>query len=306
MSALRLLHRFLAPAGLLLIALLAGAPARGTAPPVAPSPPANSGDATTLPGTSISLSSSEQDGVLAAEVTSLLPHPFATVAPLLAQVENWCQFMPLHFNIKACTYAVCQGSESLTLYSGRKTYQTPSDSHLLAYRVERRELGEGQLGLVLYAATGPAGTRDYRIELDARQVEEGTRLHIRSAYRPSTTSVLLTRTYLATLGRDKVGFTLLEQEGELRPVQGVRGIIERNVMRYYLAIDTFLTTQTLAVPARRAAGLKHWFRQNDRYPQLHEMPEVEYLAIKAREWQGQQQLQRAMDEQQRTLLCARE
>ena len=44
------------------------------------------------------------------------------------------------------------------------------------------------------------------------------------------------QTYLATLGRGKSGFTS----------GGIRGEVERNTMRYYLAIDSYLAAPTLA------------------------------------------------------------
>ena len=259
-----------------------------------------SGADATLPGTSLSLVSREQQGEVSAEVTAILSYPFATAAPALASAENWCQFMPLHFNIKACTYERQPNGEVVTLYSGRKSYQSPQESHTLAYRVEARDLSDEQLALSLHAPSGPAGTRDYRIEVQALKVKEGTLLHIRSSYRPSMTSALLTRTYLSTLGRDKVGFTRSEQNGVMRPVQGVRGVIERNVMRYQLAIDTFLHTQALPATARREVALTRWFRLNDSHPeQLHEMAQGEYLTIKRREWQNQLRLQQAVNEKQR-------
>jgi len=257
-----------------------------------------SGADTMLPGTSLSLVSSEQKGEVSAEVTGVLPYPFTAAAPALAKAENWCQFMPLHFNIKACTYEQQHGNEVLTLYSGRKTYQAPQDSYTLAYRVEARDLSDEQMALSLYAPSGPVGTRDYRIEVQALKVKEGTLLHIRSSYRSSMTSALLARTYLSTLGRDKIGFTRIEQNGVMQPVQGVRGVIERNVIRYQLAIDTFLNTQALPATARREAALARWFRLNESHPdELHEMGQSEYLTIKRHEWQNQLRLQQYVNEQ---------
>lgn len=256
-----------------------------------------SGEAATLPGTAITLTSAEQGEVLSAEVSSILQYPFGKVAAALAQAENWCQFMPLHFNIKACTYAPRTGGEVLTLYSGRKYYESPEDSFKMAYRFEILRQDDAQLSLRLSADQGPAGTHDYRIELDALQVEEGTLLHIQSSYKPSMLSSLLTSTYLATLGRDKVGFSHIEQNGETQLVQGIRGVIERNVMRYQLAVAVFLSTQNLPAPSRREAQMARWFKQNDSYPhQLHEMTKIEYLNSKRREWLDQQRLQEALNE----------
>ena len=100
----------------------------------------------------------------------------------------------------------------------------PSGCH----QFEIIEKNDSQLSLRLHANHGPVSTSDYLIELDAVPVAEGTLLHIHSSYRSSWLSSMLTSTYLSTLGRNKVGFSLIEQDGELRPVQGIKGIIERN------------------------------------------------------------------------------
>ena len=259
-----------------------------------------SGQQATLPGTTIGLVSTEQKELLSAEVTSLLPYSYESATAALLDTANWCQFMPLHFNIKACTHEKLPDGEQLTLYSGRKGYQTPQESHPLIYRVEDRQQTGSAFKLRLHANNGPAGTSNYLIEVEALDVPEGVLMHIRSSYRPSLSSNLLTRTYLSTLGRGKVGFTLDNESGDGRYVEGVRALIERNVMRYQLAVESYLATQTLPLKERREAVLTHWFRQNESYPkQLHEMDEVEYLAIKRREWRNQLQLQQALNDKLR-------
>ena len=254
------------------------------------------GGSITLPGTHISLASSEQEDVLSAEVNSIVHTPFETMVAALTQTSNWCQIMPLHFNIKACTYETLEDGEALTVYSGRKIYEHPEDSYKMTYQFEIVRQDDSQLSLRLYADHGPIGTSDYLIELDAVPVAEGTLLHIRSSYQPSWLSSMLTSAYLSTVGRDKVGFSLIEQDGELQAVQGIKGIIERNVMRYHLAINAFFSALSLPEASRYEATLVSWFKQNDSYPQLHEMDEAEYLQIKREEWGNQQMLQRALDE----------
>ncbi len=255
------------------------------------------GLSTTLPGTNISVTSSEQDGVLSAQISSILHYPFNTVSSALAKAENWCQFTPLHFNIKACTYETQEGETQLTFYSGRKSYQSPEESFSMDYRFEALHQDERTLSLRLRAEHGPANTRDYRLMIDIMAVEEGTLLHIHSSYRPSFLSALLTSSYLSTFGRNKVGFSRVASDGESRLVQGIRGVIERNVMRYHLAIDAYLSSSPLSEPSRHEATLVNWFRLNEHYPeQLHEMAQSKYLMIKRKEWLNQQQLQQTLNE----------
>ena len=290
------LYRKLRHLGLALVILLMASTAWGKASLLDQYHRLKNGGSVTLPGTHISLASSEQDDVLSAEVNSILHTPFETVAAALTQASNWCQVLPLHFNIKACTFETREGVEMLTVYSGRKVYQSPEDSYEMAYQFEIVRQDESGLSLRLHADHGPIGTTDYLIELDAVPVAEGTLLHLHSSYRPSWFSSMLTSTYLSTLGRNKVGFSHVGQDGESPPVQGIKGIIERNVMRYHIAINAFLNTQSLPEASRHDAILTSWFSQNNSYPQLHEMDEAEYLEIKREEWNNQQQLQQAMDE----------
>ena len=62
---------------------------------------------------------------------------------------------------------------------------------------------------------------------------------------------------------------------------GVRGLVERNTMRYYLAIVAFMEASRLAPERRLEARLRSWFAAVERYPvQLHEMDQQEYLEMK--------------------------
>ena len=56
--------------------------------------------------------------------------------------------------------------------------------------------------------------------------------------------------YLATIGRDKVGFSIVGSRADGQPVyvHGTRGVIERNTMRYYVAIEAYLSTMALPPP----------------------------------------------------------
>lgn len=300
MSAIRHLSRHLRRSSLVLMTLLFASRTWADLPLHERLQQLKSGLHTTLPGTTISLASAEQDEVISAEVSSTLPHPFEQVSAALSRPENWCRFMPLHFNIKACTHQPLPQGHLVNIYSGRKHYQAPDDSYHMAYRFEVAQQDEQQLVLQLSAPRGPASTRDYRIEITALRTAQHTLLHIRTSYVPSVFSSMLTGSYLATLGRDKIGFSRVAKDGEEHPVKGVRGVIERNVMRYHLAIDAFLATSNPSGTSAHEAMLGYWFDHNDSYPQqLHEMPRQEYLAIKRREHLNQLQLQRAIDKRAR-------
>jgi hypothetical protein len=68
----------------------------------------------------------------------------------------------------------------------------------------------------------------------------------------------------------------------------MRGLVERNTMRYYLAIEAFLGSRSAAPGARTEKSLRDWFSAIEAYPrQLHEMGRVEYLVMKRKEYSRQ-------------------
>ena len=97
--------------------------------------------------------------------------------------------------------------------------------------------------------------------------------------------------YLATIGRDKVGFTTTGKQPNGQPIyiKGVRGVVERNTMRYYLAIDTYLAALNTPPEGQLEKRLQLWFNGTDQYArQLHEVERGDYLAMKRSEYQRQQ------------------
>jgi len=66
-------------------------------------------------------------------------------------------------------------------------------------------------------------------------------------------------------------------------------VVERNTMRYYLAIESYLGALSAPPQTRLEKRLQDWFAASERYSrQLHEMERGEYLEMKRREYQRQQ------------------
>ena len=102
--------------------------------------------------------------------------------------------------------------------------------------------------------------------------------------------------YLATIGRNKVGFSVVDHTDDGQPIYigGMRGVVERNTMRYFLAIEAYLGALTTAPQERLEKRLNDWFTGIERYPrQLHELERDEYLDMKHKEIQRQQALESA-------------
>ena len=141
--------------------------------------------------------------------------------------------------------------------------------------------------IALLAESGPLGTRDYRIVLEATPEDAAhTIVHLAYSYGYGTLSQMAMQAYLATAGAAKVGFTVEGRDESGRPVyvRGMRGVMERNTMRYFLAIDAYLHSLAVPAPSRIESRLAQWFDTTERYArQLHERERDEYVAMKRRE-----------------------
>jgi hypothetical protein len=179
---------------------------------------------------------------LRADVYVQVDYPVKVLADVLILPRMWCEFMPLNLNIKACTYRIHNGKIELRLYAGRKFYQTPAESYLLQYQFQIIKQQNDNFMVELTAPEGPFGSSNYVILVEAISVDDHSFLRIHISYDSSYWSRLLTSTYLGTLGAGKVGFTVIEQTAQGEPVYvyGLRGITERNAMRFYLAMLAFL------------------------------------------------------------------
>lgn len=239
-------------------------------------------------------SGSDQDN-LGADIYAVLPQSFAKVRDALAHADEWCRFLVLNQNVKACTWRPRSDDARLSLFVGRKFYQTPGEAFEIQGKFEVRTASDDYLRVTLRAPEGPLGTQDYRIEVQAAPVEGGTLVQLSWGYQDSWRSRMATSTYLATLGRDKIGFTVVghDSSGRAEYVQGVRGIIERNAMRYYLALRAYIQNDDLPEDRRVRASMSTWYDLIERYArQLHELDRSEYFDNKRKEWRNQQRMQR--------------
>ena len=220
------------------------------------------------------------------EVYAIVDHPFRTVQAALQRATDWCDVLMLQFNVKRCV----PSDDTLQVAAGRKADHPVEQAYQLDFRYAVRATQADYLSVRMEAEAGPLGTRDYRLALEAVPIDaRRSFVHLSYAYAAGFAARLATEAYLATSGRDKVGFTVVGRDaaGVARYVGGIRGVAERNTMRYFLAIEAFL--DGLAVPAeqRLEARLRDWFAATERYPrQLREMELDQYLAMKRREVQA--------------------
>jgi hypothetical protein len=238
------------------------------------------------------LESSEASGELKGSIYALLRHPFPKVQSALKEPAHWCDILILHLNTKYCRASAQDAGTVLKVNIGRKSDQPIEKSYRVEFAYRVIDAGPDHLEVVLDADKGPFGTRNYRILLEAVPLKDGqTFIHLAYSYAYGTTAKLAILAYLGTAGHKKVGFTVTgrRNNGEVVYIDGLRSLVERNTMRYYLAIEAYLGALSVAPSAQLEKRLVDWYASVERYPrQLHEIGQQDYLEMKRREYLRQQ------------------
>ena len=250
-------------------------------------------------GIPVYLQSDGDNGAIRGDVFGVIPHSFSTVRDALATPANWCEMVPMHLNIKACTYRYIDAECHLNIYTGRKFYEMADDVYLLDYRYQVDTKQKDYLHTTLTAEDGPLDTANYAITAEAVPLgESSTFIHFSFSYEHGFITSLAMTGYFATLGSGKIGFTVVGKNVDGKPiyVDGIRGVIERNTIRYYFAIQSFLDTLTIPAEDRFEARINNWFDLTERYhAQLYEMDKKDYLSYKRQERLDQIRLQQAVN-----------
>ena len=243
------------------------------------------------------LNSVETNQGLQGDIYAVVAYPFAAVSTGLKSPDNWCKVMILHINTKYCHASPGPTGTALRVYIGKKTPQALADATRMDFQYQETMSTPTYFASTLRAKDGPLGTRDYLIRMEVVALSNNKSfLHLTYAYNVGFAGRLAMQAYLTTAGADKVGFTVTDAGGcnnGAGPdyVAGVLGLVERNTMRYYLAIDSFLSAQSESPSAQLEKRLQTWFTSVERYPrQLHEVDRPAYLEMKRAEVTRQQAL----------------
>jgi hypothetical protein len=231
------------------------------------------------------------DDALKGDVYAVIDQPFNLTGPALQDPARWCDVLILHLNVKQCRARGGNGSHTIALLVGRKFEQPAGSGRAVDFGFRVLHTGPDYVRVQMAAEDAPADAKD-QVLLEAVPLDDKRSfLRVTYSYAFSALERLGMHTYLSTLGRDKVGFTTTGTNAGGKPayVGGVRGMVERNVMRYYLAVVTYV--ESLAVPPseRQEKRLRDWFAATERHAlQLHEMGRDEYLSMKRNETRGMQ------------------
>lgn len=239
----------------------------------------------------LTLDSSESATNVKGDIFALLDYPFSAVSAALDAPDNWCDVLILHINTKYCRAETGRDGALLRVSIGKKTPQSVEDAYPLEFFYRTVATTPNYLNIRLDADRGPLDTRDHHIQVQVVPVENGrTFLRLTYSYSYGLAGRLAMKTYLATIGSGKVGFTVSSRQADSQPeyIGGMRGLVERNAMRYFLAIDAYLGASAPSPALRFQQRLQTWFTATERYPrQLHEMDRNTYLDMKRSEYQRQ-------------------
>jgi hypothetical protein len=229
-------------------------------------------------GKPLHLSSKQSSSRLEGEILAVVDQPFARAQAALADPKNWCDILILHPNVKDC-HRNASGPNGTTLALSLGRAELPAQ---FAYTARREA---DYLDVRLRSPEGPMGTTDYQIRLEATRLDaEHTLLRLNYSHAYGVQARMAMRAYFGTLGRGKVGFTVVSQDAQGKPVyvSDLRGGLERNAMRYYASIDAFLDALAAPPGQQLERRLRHWYAYTERFPlQLQE--EQGYLEAKRRE-----------------------
>jgi hypothetical protein len=240
----------------------------------------------------IYLESTDTATDLKGEIFALVDAPLSVVSAALQDSVHWCDVLILHLNIKYCHASHGGEGDHIGVKIGRKSTDSMESAYAIDFSFDARASTPDYLDVLLKAATGPLGTRNYRIKLEAVAAHENkTFLHLTYSYSYNFVGQMALKSYLATAGRNKVGFSIQGKLPSNEPlyIGGVRGMVERNTMRYYLAIDAYLQALSASANEQFEKRIQSWFTSTELYPrQLHEIERSTYIDMKRTENQRMQ------------------
>ena len=227
-------------------------------------------------GRPLQLKSQESANALQGDILAVLDQPFEKVRSALAEPRHWCDILILHPNVKDCRSLGTEPAMAVKL--GRGEVDVRFGYTAVASNAD-------YLDVRLDSPTGPFGTTDYRIRLEAAPLDANrTILHLAYSHGYGAQAKLAMQAYFNTLGRGKVGFTVLDKNAQGKPVyvSDLRGGLERNAMRYYASIESYLNALSAPAAQQLEKRLQNYYAYTERYPlQLQEEPG--YLDLKRKE-----------------------
>ena len=246
-------------------------------------------------GIPLYLESIEEGSYSRVDIYGIFEHSFDDMSDALKIPANWCDIAILHMNIKASTCTEQADQWHITLYSGLKSYQPPEDASAINYRFRVLSQQPDYLHISFLADEGPLYTNNNSLRFEVAHLDKRTAfVHFSFSCNYTRSGRMAINTYFSTIGRNKKGFSIVATDIKGNPVyvSGLRGAVERNAVRYYFALQTYMDSIKLPFEQRFEKRINQWHDLTSRYPiQLYELDKEEYLANKRREYMNQIALQ---------------
>jgi hypothetical protein len=225
------------------------------------------------------------------DIYGTIKYPFDIVQHELLVPTNWCEVLLPHINVRACTYKKVNDTWLLNIYNVTKFSEPLEDAYQMKFEYRVSGLQARYFDISLAAPEGPFHTKNHQFGLEATPLDKGsTFIHLRYSYGYSPLAYLLMKLF----GGGKVGFSVTGTDSDGNPVYvgGLRGLVERDVVCYYLAILAYLDTLKAPAEQRFEKRISQWYDLAGRFKrQLLEMENEEYLTYKRRDRESQQRLQ---------------
>ena len=226
------------------------------------------------------IESSVNNDASVVDVYGTMEYPFDSVQSEFLVPTNWCKILLSNMNVRACTYSKVNDTWLLNDYKVNEFAEPLKDAYQMKFEYHVNELQSRYFHILLNAPEGPFHSKDHRVELEAIPLDQGrTFIHLRYSFRYSA----LIYVALKLCGGGKTGFTVVGTDSDGNPVYvgGLRGEVERTVVRYYLANLAYMDTLKVPAEQRFEKRISRWYDLASRYKkQLIEMDKEEYFTSK--------------------------
>lgn len=226
------------------------------------------------------------------DIYGTINYPFGLIKNELLVPTNWCEILLSHPDIRACTYKKTPDTWLLNIYNVNKFSEPLEDAYQMKFAYLVSELHPFYFDIALTAHEGPFHTKDHQFGFEAIPLEKNiTFFHLRYSFGYGALEYYLMKIF----GPGKVGFSVIGTDSDGNPVYvgGLRGVAERDVVCYYLAILSYLDALKIPAEQRFEKRVSQWYDFAALYKKqlLGKMEEEEYLTYKRQGRKSQQKLQ---------------
>lgn len=235
-------------------------------------------------GWRVFLESQSSNTGVSADVYSKLNQPLASVQHLLQSPQSFCGMLTLHLFIQRCEFSLGGTGTTFNVTMGGTPVSIPGGLQSMAYIAPHVSVTQDAISYELVAKSGPLGTSDYQIVVEAVSLDgHSSLLHMQYSYKMGWVAKLAMQAYQASAGRTKIGFTVVgrNEDGSPQYIQGERGSLERNSMRIFIALLASLSDNSGTAQQQLDKRRRYWFELTETFPnQLHEFSLEEYMKRK--------------------------